>query len=955
MLNKQDAKNKNSHRVPKVLPKLSLFFFRRPLLSLGIWLVLVVFGIASYTTLLKREGFPSVNIPFTVVSGTYLVNNPSKVDQEIAKPLSDAILKADHVKRVQTQSYDNFTNLIVQYEAGTDGSHATQNLENQVRGKVHLPATAVVKFDSPKFGFTDRGDDMVISFYSKNTTKSTAEITAKAKEAEAFLKNQNLSLVDSLSLIDPYAAGIDPTTGKQAHTQQYFDRYGERQGSKNKFYPSASIGLTNKKGADVIEIDKQVRDAVNKLNSKEQFKGYTAAVSASYAPDIKQQVNELQRSLLEGLIAAIVVGAIVIALRASIITSVAMLTVISTTLGLLYIFGYSLNTITLFALVLGLALIVDDTIIMIEAIDAQRRRTKIPEEAVAKATTKISRAMLAATSTAVLSFAPLLFVGGILGDFIRAIPITVIASLLISLLVAIIFIPTFARVLLLRKKQMGEGNVREVAAGVEAKIARFIGRPLLWAKNSRRKLWLAGISALVIGLGFILAGGWLFSKVTFNIFPPSKDSNGLMISMTFPNGTTIEQAEKIADKVDGVVGSTVNSEFKVAAYYSSGTSQQARLRVILTPYTARDIRAPEIAASVQKALNGQVKDVQAKVGQEDVGPPAAAFNVQIQSNDRTKAYKLANDLSDYLKHAELKRVSGEKIKITSTTIANPNIYTRDDSKQYVAVTAEFDGTDTSTLVTITQDAIKKEFNAKKLASYGLSKNTLKFDIGQEEENQESFKTLAIAFPILLVAIFILLFVEFRSLLQPLLIFMAIPFSLFGITLGLYLTHNAFSFFAMLGFFALLGLSIKNTILLTDYANQSRAAGMRPVDAVHEALQERFRPLIATSFTAVIALIPLALTSPFWEGLMVVLIFGLLSSTFLVITVFPYYYLGAEFLRMRISRKGFFGWVLINAVVVGASLALKPIIAIFALLALNFVFIALKLYQRKYKYPWQSSK
>lgn len=139
--------------------------------------------------------------------------------------------------------------------------------------------------------------------------------------------------------------------------------------------------------------------------------------------------------------------------------------------------------------------------------------------------------------------------------------------------------------------------------------------------------------------------------------------------------------------------------------------------------------------------------------------------------------------------------------------------------------------------------------------------------------------------------------------------MAIPFSLFGITLGLYLTDNAFSFFAMLGFFALIGLSIKNTILLTDFANQARRRGASGVDAAVEALHERFRPLIATSLTAVVALIPLALTSPFWEGLAVVLVFGLISSTVLVITVFPYYYLGAEYLRvkshnlaMRLRRK-----------------------------------------------------
>ncbi|OGL36112.1 hypothetical protein A3F05_02450 [Candidatus Saccharibacteria bacterium RIFCSPHIGHO2_12_FULL_47_17] len=897
----------------KRLPRLSLHFFTRPKLSLAIWLVVAAFGLTSYSSLLNREGWPSVNIPFAVVNSSYLVNDPAKVDNEVAQPLSEAILKFDKTKRIQSQSFANFATIVVEYDSGTDSESTTPRLEQEIKSKLKLPEQAALKFENPKFGFTERGDDMVISFYARDNSSSALEIAGKAKEAEAFLKQQNLSLVQQLSLIDQFVRGIDLATGQEAVTQRYFDRYGVRESSQNNFYPSASIGLNAKAGADIVEYDKQVRAAVDKLNQQPQFNdNYQATISASYAPDIKSQINELQKALLEGLAAALLIGAIVIALRASLITVISMVTVIAITLGILFLIGYTLNTITLFALVLGLALIVDDTIIMIEAIDAQRRRTKEARQAVKVATSKISRAMTAATFTAILSFAPLIFVGGILGDFIRAIPVTVIIGLLTSLLVALIFIPTFAKYLLLGKKQMGEGNVVEVAAGVEARIARFIGRPLKWAKHSRRRVWGTGIAAVLIGLGFIMAGGYLFSKVTFNIFPPVKDSNGLMINMTFPDGTTIDQAGQLADRIDSVVGKTVGTEFREAAYYSSGTGQMARLRVILTPYDQRDIRAPQIVNSVQKAVETQVKEAKVKVGQEDVGPPAAAFVVQIRTDDRTKAYALAKDLADFLQKTILTRPSGEKAKITTTTVGTPEIITRADGQQYVSASAEFDGTDTSTLVTLAQNAINKEFDEKRLAQYGLGKDTLKYDLGQESENQESFKTLLIAFPALLIAIYVLLAFQFRSMLQPALIFMAIPFSLFGITLGLYLTDNAFSFFAMLGFFALLGLSIKNTILLTDYANQARAAGMGPVDAVYEALQERFRPLIATSFTAVVALTPLALTSPFWEGLMVVLIFGLLSSTFLVVTVFPYYYLAAEYLRLKISRQSFLVWLIANA-------------------------------------------
>ena len=163
-----------------------------------------------------------------------------------------------------------------------------------------------------------------------------------------------------------------------------------------------------------------------------------------------------------------------------------------------------------------------------------------------------------------------------------------------------------------------------------------------------------------------------------------------------------------------------------------------------------------------------------------------------------------------------------------TCLLYTSVFTRTEGKLAIEVSAGFDGDDTTTLVTLAQNAVKTEFDAQKLASYGLASDDLTFNIGQESDNQDSFKPLVMAFQLLLLVMYLLLAIQFRSLLQPLLIFMAVPFSLFGVTLGLYLTDNAFSFFVAMGFFALIGLSIKNTILLTDYANQSRAAGMRCV-------------------------------------------------------------------------------------------------------------------------------
>jgi multidrug efflux pump subunit AcrB len=524
--------------------------------------------------------------------------------------------------------------------------------------------------------------------------------------------------------------------------------------------------------------------------------------------------------------------------------------------------------------------------------------------------------MVAATSTAALSFTPLLFVGGILGGFIRAIPVTVITSLLVSLAVALIFIPVFARYLLLSKKQMGEENVHEPAAKVEAKIARVISGPMLWARGSMKKLLAVGLAAVLVGMSFIIAAGFLFQKVTFNIFPPTKDTNALTVNLSFPPGASIDDALAIAQKSDKIVADTLGENFEEASYYATGGTQQTMLVIRLIPYDKRDIRSPQLVSQLQEAYSN-FTDAKVKVSQQDVGPPESPFTVHVQTPNRQAGEKLAIDIQKFLQNKNLVRPSGEEAHITSISISDPNTYQRSDGKSYIAVSATFDGNDTTTLVNLAKDAVEKQFTPDKLAAYGLGKDALQFDFGQESDNQDSFNTLLYAFPAVLVAIYILLAFQFRSLSQPLLIFLAIPFSMFGITLGLYLTDNAFSFFAMLGFFALIGLSLKNTILLTDYANQQRKLGIGVVDAAVEALGERFRPLVATSLTAVVSLTPLAFLSPFWEGLAVVLIFGLLSSTFLVILVFPYYYLGVEFLRLRVGRKLGVTWFLTSAAVVAA--------------------------------------
>jgi multidrug efflux pump subunit AcrB len=517
----------------------------------------------------------------------------------------------------------------------------------------------------------------------------------------------------------------------------------------------------------------------------------------------------------------------------------------------------------------------------------------------------------------------------------------------VSLLTALILIPSLARFLILRKDNIGPKAKVPVSVRLQESFAHnVLVKPLHWANHTRKRLWVLGITALIVGFGFIFAGGYIFKYVTFNIFPPNKDSDYLGIQVTFPAGTDINKAQEIADKADKITAQTLGSNLKQINYYATANEHDAQMAIDLTPYTDREATAPQL---VDK-LKANFKNFEANVTVNEQGPggPPGDFNVLIETPNRANAQALAKNMADFMRGRELKRLDGSTARITQAIVASPDSYQRKDNKQLVEVSVKFDADDTSTLVDLAKKTVNEEYTNKKLAKYHLNTSNIVFDLGFEEDNQQSFNSMLIAFPILLVVMYILLALEFRSMLQPLLIFMAIPFSFFGITAGLYLTDNPFSFFTMLGFFALIGLSIKNTILLTDYANQGRRIGLGRVDAIAFAVEERFRPLLATSATAVIALLPLALTSPFWESLAFTLIFGLISSTTLVLLVFPYYYLGAEYLRMRVSRSGFFKWLALNVLVVGliGGLSKTPGLGFLAFLVLNIILIVLKKFRNK---------
>jgi len=393
-----------------------------------------------------------------------------------------------------------------------------------------------------------------------------------------------------------------------------------------------------------------------------------------------------------------------------------------------------------------------------------------------------------------------------------------------------------------------------------------------------------------------MIGGTYFGKAGFDIFPKEKDSTEIAVNITFRPGSTITESISQSSEVNQMIARE-SKNIKQVTYSGTGSTQNATITVELTDLDDREDTSVQISQRLQESFNNlKTEGILVNASSSGAGGPSSDFPLEIRvvTDDKEAAAEMLGDIQAKLSTSTLKTQSGKEFKVTKFLPSDTNnLIQRIDGKSYVSLSIGFDADSSTELIEVARTFIKDNFNPE---DYGLSKNALVTDAGFEENNQESFKSMMIAFPIMLIGMYILLAFQFKSLLQPLFIFLAIPFSFLGVGMGLYYTNNSASFFVMLGFFALIGIALNNTILITDLTNQERRKGVGRIDAIANALKARFRPLLTTSITGVVALIPLALHDPFWQSLSVTLIFGLLSSTLLVILCFPYYLVAVEVLR-----------------------------------------------------------
>jgi multidrug efflux pump subunit AcrB len=857
-------------------------------ITLGAFAVVLVAGLSAFAAGLDREGFPPINTPVSVVTGTWFVDDAEVVDAELVVPLAQAFEQVDGVVSTRSSARLSSFVVVVEFESGIESDVGTAAL---VALGIEVPTGAEVQFNAVNAARFVGRYDVLVSIVGP-ATATPAELDAQAEQLAAYLElDASIESADVRSLM---TRSVDPVSGLDEERQTSFTRVALTSAG---YQDAVALGIVRASDSDLDVLGFSDRlDGLLAVADLPLEEGFAAFVTADFAAGVRSQLSSLTTNLLTGLIAVSLISLFLIGWRVAVLTAGFMSLVMVGSLAGLWGVGFSLNTITLFGLILTLGLIVDDAIVISESIDANKGSGEDPFGVIKTSIDRVGSASFAGTLTTVVVFSPMLFIGGILGEFIRPIPTTVIITLALSFLFSIVFIPTVARRFLVNQRP-----VRNPVARVERRLARAAGRLAGYPSGHGAKGWAVGGGLAATAMVIVVVAGTIAGGLGFSIFPAGKDAVGLAVSADFPPGTTIEQAQVISAEIDTVVVGVLGENLD-RSQYVRGNERLIETFIDLTPIGSRP-PAPQFVEQIEAGVAG-ITGARITVAQLENGPPVLEFpfaaQIAVDDTGVAAGQALAEEIRDQLLGAEVSVASGT-VTILDAIVSTDGEISRADGERFIEVRARYDNDQVTSNLNATQSLLESRFPPADLQARGLAGDSLTFDFGLESDNQDDFAALGVAGLVALALMLLVITVQFRSLAQSLLIFLAIPFSFFGVFSMLSLTGNPLSFLVAVGFIALIGVAVNNTILLVDAANRARRGGATASEAIQEAVTRRFRPLVATTLTTVVGLLPLSLSDPFWESLGFTLIGGLVSSTVLVLLAFPTFYLALEAVRTPIRN------------------------------------------------------
>lgn len=737
-----------------------------------------------------------------------------------------------------------------------------------------------------------------------------------------------------------------------------------------------SIGISVFKEMDynTVKAVEGVRTSIGKI--RKSLPGYEIMVISDQATFINNSIGEVKNSALLGILLAVVVLFVFLRrIGTTLIVAVSIPVSIIATFSLMYFGGLTVNILTLGGLALGAGMLVDNSIVVIESIFRNQERGLSVRDAAVTGTSEVAGAVTASTLTTIVVFLPIVYLHGATGELFKDEAWTVTFSLISSLFVAILVIPTLYERLFGRKKAVSMTNVNSLnIKGYGSFLKKLL-----------QKRWLVIICSLVLVLGTLFLLPFIGTE-----FMPKADDSTVNVKVRLAEGTSLERTSSTLESLENLVfDMTGDTACVIYTHIGPGASSQSMdfhgentatmkiqlsktslltpdlLTEILADYTegvegmelsftqddnslnsmmgtqdaplvveikgddldmlsvlTENVRsavdsidclyniesslaggAPEIIITVDRALAGMnnisISTVITQIQQHLTGREAGQMEYRGDMRDisiKVPGVSLAELGSMVITSGQKDFRLVELAQITESTA--PKEIHRINQNRVTRVTADIDGS-----VSLDKAA---QLTREAVSGIELPQNYTINVTGEEERRAESMNSLLMALVLSIIMVYMVMASQFESLLHPFTILLTIPLALVGSILLFLITGTTVNIMGVIGMVMLVGIAVNSSIILVDRIGQLRESGLSMTDAIAEAGQQRIRPILMTSLTTILALVPMALGigegASLSSPMAVAVIGGLTTSTLLSLIVIPCVYYVFESAKKRIIGK-----------------------------------------------------
>lgn len=998
------------------LTRLSL---KRPVSTLLVVLALIVFGFSSLLTL-RLELMPDMDMPILMVQTVYPGADPESVDALVSGEIEGTVASLSGVDSVMSMSMENVSIVILQYDYSVDvndayldlraaldpvGSSLPDDCQEPVVRKMDINAMPSIMYS---VSTTDGSD--ALAFVNDTLVPELEAISTVADVSVSGGHENYIRVLLDESALNQYGLSMNQVQQFIAATDFTIPLGSVNQGSQSISVVSTSenqtvqelqkIPLFTAVGSmiqlsDVAEVSWEVKDAssISRYNGEETItvsvtKNQTAS-TLGMVNDVKKVMNRMTEEndylmtnismdmsdmILEsvGSVASTLVMGVILSMiilfiffgdwKASLIVGSAMPISLLVTVIVMAVAGFSLNMMTLGALVIAIGMMVDSSIVVLESCFRSKERMPDYKESAIQGARGVVGSIIASTITTVVVYLPLCLQEGLSGQIFGQLGYTIIFAMLSSLISAMTLVPLFFKLFTPREKK-------------ELKINGFLDRIRDGYDVFERKLLHYKKSCVLLAV-FLLIASFVLAAFMETELMPSMDEGMVSISATFRSGTKVSEVDAQMRRLEEMVASHEDVDNYTLTAQKGSASISVNLKddrkmssqEVADQWTAetKDIVDMQLEIEVSSQMSTMMTSGGASVtlnatDLDDIKEAAAAvqeqawtvpgvLNVSNSTGETSTQIRVVVDPLDAMAHgmtpaqvagSMYSMISGSEAMTVTSDGEEYSVFlefpegTYDDASRLLGASvsgiplselATLEYTDsqqtvmksdgkymmTINVTCLSDDATAVQTGLNKLVESMRLPDTVELAQNSMDEMMvESFTALGQAIAAAMFLVFLVMAMQFESPRYSLMVMLSIPFSLIGSLGLLFITGSAISMTSLMGILMLVGIVVNNGILYVDGVNELRMR-MPIEDALIKSGQTRLRPILMTTLTTIISMIPMALGigsgTEMMSGMAIIIIGGLVASTLLILVLMPVFYLlvyGRSKKERRDRRRRFF--------------------------------------------------